>query len=446
MAKTNGRVPLKVLRENFAELHSPSTDDEAIVEAARCVYCFDAPCTRACPTHIDVPGFIRQILHRDPIGAAKRILDANIFGGSCARVCPTDVLCEGACVDNTLLKKPVSIGRLQRYACDTADQVSLDFYRPGPPTGKRVAIVGAGPAGLTCAHELRKRGHEVVVFEARKVAGGLNTLGIAAYKMTTEFALSEVERITRMGIELHLKHPIDAKKLAGLLQEFDAVFLGIGLGRTAPLNIPGEDAKGVWESLDFIFQTHTKSLSRCETGREVVVIGGGNTAIDAANAARKLGAETVTIAYRRDHQCMPAFAHEYELALENGVGFVWNAEPIRIIEKKRRVTGVRLARTRQRGRGRKAKLERVPRSYFEIPCDMVIKALGQETLSDLLEGVPKLKLDRKGRIAVDPATQRTSVPKVFAGGDCQTGAEEEVVNAVEAGKIAAAGIHDMLTS
>src|SRR5262245_10740338 len=217
--------------ERFAELEPRYTNDEALTEATRCLFCFDAPCTRACPTHIDVPKFIRQILHRNTLGAAETILDANIFGGSCARACPTEVLCEGACVDNTLLKEPVKIGRLQRFACDTATEKHVSFFEAAPPTGKKVAIIGAGPAGLTCAHELRKLGHAVTMFEAREMAGGINTYGIACYKYDTAFALSEVERVMQIGgIELKLSTPVSGERIAAMLREFDAVFLGIGLG------------------------------------------------------------------------------------------------------------------------------------------------------------------------------------------------------------------------
>ena len=427
-------------QSGFADIHPPLAGDEAVAEAARCLYCFDAPCTRACPTHIDIPSFIRQIMHHDSTGAAETILDANIFGGSCARVCPTEVLCEGACVDNTMLKAPVQIGRLQRFACDSAHDVSMDFYEPGQPTGKKVAIVGAGPAGLTCAHELRKLGHEVVVYEARDVAGGLNTLGIAPYKLTTEFALTEVERVMRMGVDLRLKSSIDGDKLKELLRDTDAVFIAVGLGRTAPLNIEGEDLGGVWESLDFIFQTHTKPYDECEVGRNVVVIGGGNTAIDAANAATMLGADSVTMAYRRDAVSMPAFAHEYELAAKHNVQMVWNAQPQRMVGDNGCVTGVQFIRTELDGNGRSAKLKPVAGSDFTIEADMVIKALGQMTLADFLTSIPNLELNAKGRVVVDPATRATSVPKLFAGGDCQVDAGEEVVNAVESGKVAARGI------
>src|SRR5437867_6504015 len=331
--------------KNFADINPPFASHNAKVEAARCLYCFDAPCTRACPTHIDVSKFIRQILHKDDLGAAQTILSANIFGGSCARACPTEVLCEGACVDNTLLKAPVQIGRLQRHATDAAAAKGVRFFTPGPPTGKKVAVVGSGPAGLTCAHELRKFGHDVVVFEARDVPGGLNTLGIAAYKISTAFALSEVELVRQIGLDLRLNQRVTAGAIKTLLADYDAVFLGIGLGRTLPLGIEGEDLPGVWEALDFIFQTHTKPFAECAVGRHVLVLGAGNTAIDVATAARRLGAEQVTIAYRRGEEAMPAFAYEYKLAKADGVRFEWFAQPKRIVGEHGKVQGVEFVRT-----------------------------------------------------------------------------------------------------
>jgi dihydropyrimidine dehydrogenase (NAD+) subunit PreT len=411
---------LDVLSAQFAEIPPPLAVDEARVEAARCVFCFDAPCTRACPTHIDVPRFIRQILHRDEIGAARTILDANIFGGSCARACPTEVLCEGACVDHMLMKAPVQIGRLQRFACDIAAAREVRFFEAGPPTGRRVAVVGSGPAGLSCAHELRRLGHDVVVFEARDVPGGLDTLGIAAYKISTEFALAEIEQIRRIGIAIELGHRVNGDEVRAMLDTFDAVFLGIGLGRTAPLSIEGEGLEGVWEALDFIFQTHTMPFTDCVVGTNVVVIGAGNTAIDVATAARRLGAETVTIAYRRSEALIPAFAYEYQLAKSDGIRFELE-DP-----------GSRAGRVRT-----------VPGSDFVLPADMVVKALGQEPLVDLLAELPDLRCEQ-GRIMVDRATGATSVPGLFAGGDCLRNGGE-VVDAVQDGKIAARGIHAALT-
>jgi dihydropyrimidine dehydrogenase (NAD+) subunit PreT len=445
MIRAGERQSPELLKERFADVPPPLSLDEARAEASRCLYCFDAPCTRACPTHIDVPRFIRQVLHHDELSAARTILEANVFGGSCARACPTEVLCEGACVDQILMKAPVQIGRLQRHACDTANVRGFDFFKAGPATGKRVAIVGSGPAGLSCAHALRLRGHAVTVFEARNVPGGLDTLGIAAYKISTEFALSEIEMIRRIGIDIELNHRVTAQELQLLLQEFDAVFLGIGLGRTLPLAIAGEELEGTWEALDFIFQTHTRPLGECSVGRNVIVIGAGNTAIDVATVSKRLGALTVPIVYRRSEALIPAFAYEYELAKSDGVRFEWCAGPVRIVGEGGRVTGVVFQRTElEEPATRSGPVRGVAGSEFTLPADMVIKALGQEHLVELLSAVPGLQLD-KGTVVVDRATGRTNVPRLFAGGDCLRNGGE-VVDAVQDGKVAAWGIHAMLTA
>jgi glutamate synthase (NADPH/NADH) small chain len=437
MPRSGELYSLALLKERFADVPPPLAPDEVLVEASRCLYCYDAPCTRACPTHIDIPKFIRQIHARNDLGAAKTILDANIFGGSCARACPTEVLCEGACVDNVLMKHPVAIGRLQRYATDVASRSGVQFFTPGPTTGMRVAIVGSGPAGLTCAHELRKRGHDVVVFEARNVAGGLNTLGIAAYKISTEFALTEVELVRQIGVDIQLNQRITGAALVQLLADFDAVFLGVGLGATLPLGIPGEQLPGVWEALKFIFQTHTLPLNQCEVGKRVLVIGAGNTAVDVATAAKRLGAEEVIIAYRRGEESIPAFAYEYEIAKADGIRFEWFAQPARVLEDDGVAVGMEFVRTHAPSRGSPVTV--VPKSEFTIAADMIVKALGQEPLLDILLAVPSLQLN-KGQVLVDPVTFATSVPRLFAGGDCIRNGGE-IVDAVQDGKLAAAGIH-----
>ena len=432
------------LASRFADEPPAMAASEARFEASRCLFCFDPPCTRACPTAIDVPTFIRQILHRDDLGAARTILGANIFGGSCARACPTEVLCEGACVDRTLLRAPVQIGRLQRFACDAASDVGARFFGAGSPTGRRVAVIGSGPAGLSCAHELKRLGHEPVVFEARGTPGGLDSRGIARYKVSAEFALGEIASILAIGIDLRLDRPIDPAAVPGLLDEYDAVFLGVGLGRTAPLGILGEELPGVVEALDFIAQTHDRPLSECEVGRRVVVLGAGNTAIDAAIAARRLGAEVVTLAYRRGEATLPAFTHEYERARGDGVRFAWHARPTRIVGPEGRVVAVEFVRTEtDPSADRSSRLRDAPGPPFSIPADLVIKALGQEPLFGLLDAVPGL-VESRGRVVVDPETGATGVDRLFAGGDC-TRVGGEVVDAVRDGKAAARAIDRSLT-
>lgn len=443
MPRAGDRLTEEALAERFAPVPTPLATGEARAEAARCLFCFDAPCTRACPTAIDVPRFIRQILHENDLGAARTILGANVFGGSCARACPTEVLCEGACVDHTLLGAPIQIGRLQRFAVDAADARGGIAFEAGPPTRRRVAIIGAGPAGLSCAHELRRLGHEVVVFEGRDVPGGLDTLGIASYKVSAEYALGEVDRLRRIGgIDLRLGHRVEGADLPGLLLEYDAVFLGVGMGRTAPLGIEGESLPGVVEALDFIFAMHQQPFAECEVGRRVLILGGGNTAIDVATAAVRLGAESVTIAYRRGPKAMPAFRYEVGLAQRDGVRFEFEALPRRIVARDGYAAGVEFLRVEADGDDRAGPLRPVPGSEFTIEADMVVRALGQLALLPFLDALPGLHHDR-GRVAFDPVSRMTSVPRLFAGGDCLRNGGE-VVDAVQDGKLAARGIDALL--
>ena len=399
-------VPLsnEQLERNFADIAPPLTNDAALLEANKCLFCHDAPCTIACPTHIDVPAFIKKIASGNLRGSARVILEANPFGHSCARACPVEVLCEGACVLNDRDEQPIKIALLQRHATDVVLERKLRLFEPGPNTGKRVAIVGAGPAGLACARDLRRHGHAVTVFEAQPQPGGLNTYGIAEYKLKADVALAEVQDILDLGVEL--KTGVTVASLEPLLASYDAVFVGIGLGSTKRLGIPGEDLPGVVDALTFIEHLKTHPYRETAVGRHVVVIGAGNTAIDAVTQAKRLGAATATIVYRRGERDMPCYHYEYELAKHDGCAFRFNAAPHRVL-----------------GNGAVAGLEvRTTSGTETIPCDMVIVAIGQQE-----------------RSLVVPRTD----PRVFVGGDCANGGAE-IVNAAAEGVAAAKKIDAVL--
>jgi dihydropyrimidine dehydrogenase (NAD+) subunit PreT len=406
-------VPLsnEQLERNFADIAPPLTGDAALLEANKCLFCHDAPCTIACPTHIDVPAFIKKIATGNLRGSARVILEANPFGHSCARACPVEVLCEGACVLNDRDEQPIKIALLQRHATDYVLERKLKLFEPGPATGKRVAVVGAGPAGLACARDLRRNGHAVTVFEAKPQPGGLNTYGIAEYKLKSDVALAEVQDILDLGVEL--KTGITVGKdipFERLLTEYDAVFVGVGLGHTKALGIPGEDLPGVVDALTFIEQLKTHPYRETAVGRQVVVIGAGNTAIDAVTQAKRLGAAEAIIVYRRGEADMPCYHYEYELAKQDGCGFRFNAMPLRIISNSAgRVTAIEV---------------RSANGTESISCDMVIVAIGQGERTEL-----KIPKDN---------------PKVFVGGDCANGGAE-IVNAAAEGVAAAAKIDAMLS-
>ncbi|MFH0908509.1 MAG: NAD(P)-dependent oxidoreductase [bacterium] len=437
------RLDAKTAAANMAEMEPKYRPQEAQVEADRCLYCFDAPCIMACPTGIDIPAFIKKIATGNLTGAGRTILKANPLGASCARVCPTSALCEGACVMLDRDRKPIKIGRLQRYATDHVFENKLKVLRvPAEKSGKKIAIIGGGPAGLGCAAELAQLGHQAVIFEKKPQAGGLNTYGIAYYKLTPQASLEEVELVKSLGVEIktgvEVGKDVDAQQL---MRDFDAVFIGVGLGRTYKLGIPGEELPEVVEALDFIELIHTKALDQVPVGAKVAVIGCGNTAIDAVTQAKRLGAERAVIIYRRGEKDMPAYPYEYEIAKKDGCEFMFRTVPV-MIEGKRHVTGLTLAKTRIDAQGR---VEVVERSQFVEPFDMVIKALGQEPRAKQIQALfPGLDIGTDGVVARDFATGKTSLEKVYAGGDACNGGRE-VVNAVAEGKRAARGIHKMLT-
>ncbi len=415
----------------FSDLHPPLDLQAAIPEANRCLFCFDAPCATACPTHIDVPRFIRKISTGNMAGSAYTILDANILGGSCARACPVEVLCEGACVLHRYNRQPIQIGRLQRFAMDTfhASGSPLPFS-PGADTGHSVALIGAGPASLACAAELRRRGISATIYDARPLPGGLNTYGVAEYKLPLRESLHEIDMLTQLGVGFHFDTFVDADTLTGLEQQHDAVFLGIGLGSIRKLGITGEQLQGITNALDFI--AGYKSGRILNAPARVIIIGAGNTAIDVAIAAVRLGAADVSIIYRQGAAQMSAFSFEYEHAKTEGVKFFWHTQPTQFLGEHavEAVTLKRLAYVQE------ASTLTAPGSEFSLPADLVILAIGQSEPDQLSAG--KIALER-GRIVIDRANGQTSHPKYFAGGDCTNGGRE-VVDAVADGKRAAVGI------
>jgi dihydropyrimidine dehydrogenase (NAD+) subunit PreT len=426
--------------EVLSEYHPPLSDHEAVVEAHRCLYCYDAPCTQACPTHIDIPRFIKKIATGNLVGSARTILESNLMGATCARVCPVEELCEGACVLGAE-HKPIMIGRLQRYATDYVYQRGIDVFKPGVPTGKKVAVIGAGPAGLTCAGELAKLGHSVTVFEKRELPNGLSTYGIIVLREPVEVALAEAEMVKRLGVEIKTQMEL-GKNLSWeeVRNNFDAVFLSVGLGAVPPLGIPGEEF--IVDGLSYI-ETSKMNPGALQVGREVVVIGAGNTAVDCATIAKRLGAERVTMVYRRTQKEMTAYPHEFEFAKKEGIEFRFLTQPVEVLVQDGKVTGLRCVRMQlgaPDATGRPAPVP-VPGSEFVLPCDQVVKAIGQEK-----PAVAKL-LDletEKGFIKVDQDYQ-TSLPGVYAGGDCiRAKGSASTVMAVQDGKLAARAIHRKL--
>jgi dihydropyrimidine dehydrogenase (NAD+) subunit PreT len=438
MSQTTSKLDDDAYERNFADINPRLTETAALAESSRCLFCYDAPCIRACPTAIDIPSFIRKIGTGNLVGSARTILEANVLGHSCARVCPVEVLCEGACVLNQEHKRPVAIGALQRVATDHVMDRGLRVLRAGRPNGRRVVLVGAGPASLGCAAELARMGYACRIYERRPVPGGLNTHGIAAYKMRAADALREVDLVRSLGVEV--RSGVDVGRdlsAAALWDEADAVFVGVGLGTTESLALPGEDLAGVIDAITFIDRIKNRPFREVEVGTNVVVIGAGNTSVDAATQAKRLGAENVLVVYRRGPEDVSAYQYEFELAKTDGVVYVFYAQPVRFVGRAA-VEALECVRTETVVEKGRRLLRAVPGSEFQIPCDMAITAVGQKKHATWLEATfPGIALDG-GKVTID-ADGRTSVPRLYAGGDCVNGGKE-VVNAVADGKAAARAI------
>ena len=415
---------------------------EAFEEAQRCINCYDAPCIKACPTGIDIPKFIRRIGSNHVRGAAKTILDSNIFGLSCAECCPVETLCEGACVYNDLNHKPITIGKLQRFAIETAYDANMEFYKPGKASGKRVALVGAGPASFAAAHELRIHGVEATIFEKSEIAGGLNTTGIAPYKMRAEVSLREIERIMKMGVKVEYGKELGRNlQLEQLVKDFDAVFLGLGLGADSRIDAKGPASPRIMGAVDFIAKLKTgpaSDLAWLKKVRTALVIGGGNTALDACRELKGLGVGHVVVSYRRGEADMSGYVHEFKWARQEGVDFWFYTLPTGV-EAAGDGVKVALNRTKVTSAGKVETLEEMA----PLTADLVLVATGQAKLESLLAQTAGLKFE-KGRLVVDAKTGRTGHAKIYAGGDLANGGME-VVNGVAEGKRAALAMHEGFT-
>jgi len=425
--------------KNFKQKKPLMNDTQAYYESSRCLFCYDAPCIQACPTHIDIPLFIKQIHTDNVTGASKTIFDANWLGNACGIVCPTGVLCEGACVYNHQDVPPIQIGRLQNYATNKSIDSGKKLFKLGESKGKKIAIIGAGPAGIACACELRVLGFEVDIFEAKEKPSGLTVHGIAPYKISNEEVLKEVNYLQdQLGFNIKYNAAISSKEqLDQLESSYEAIFIGVGLGKTATLELDGEDKQGVVGAVEFIEELRMKH-HLVKVPKSVVVIGGGNTAMDAASESARMGARKTVLAYRRSKEDMGAYGFEYDLAISAGVDSLFNVTPIEIVGNGK-VKGVKFAKTEMIDGQLKTNMNNV----FVVKCEMVIKATGQAKQGSFYQLIDNLDIDNKTRIQVNETTFQTSNDKYFAGGDAVNGGAE-VVNAAYDGKMAARGIDGWL--
>ena len=436
---TNGivanRLPSEQVENNFVDLHPPLSEHEALIASDRCYFCYDAPCVTACPTEIDIPLFIRQIMTGTPQASGKTILTQNILGGMCARVCPTETLCEQACVREISEGKPVEIGRLQRYATDSIMELSHHPFERSVETGLKIAVIGAGPAGLACAHRLAMHGHKVTILDKNNKAGGLNEYGIAAYKSVDNFAQKEIDWLLEIGgIEIKSNCVLNENIFIDELKaEYNAVFLGVGLAGVNELSVPGNDKNNVLDAVKFIENLRQKEdKASIPIGRKIVVIGGGMTAVDAAVQSKLLGADDVSIVYRRERAKMGASKFEQDLATSKGVRIIENASPVEISGNEA-ASSIKFAYTKSTNG-----ILEIQSEEFELEVDQVFKAIGQNIDSSLRD----LKLEN-GKIVIDEEG-RTSIKGLWAGGDCALGGEDLTVTAVAQGRDAAESINNRL--